>query len=176
MKRIGRAVGAFLKKLHAQKLDGAIAMTIEDEIAEFQYKYELGRPVITTDFSEVEQTRLRTLILDEMPSELMRLGGDLALCHGDLGYWNMVLGKNGTIGIIDFGDIGYYDRSKDFIGFEDMEALDAALNAYGDVELLRQKIAIRQKVLAILDLPFYIGKEDHVGIKRTVAKIKYSLG
>lgn len=70
------------------------------------------------------------------------------MCHGDLGYWNMVLREDGGIGVIDFGDIGHYDRSKDFIGFEDAEALDEALKVYGDSELLRQKVAIRQKVLA----------------------------
>jgi hypothetical protein len=40
---------------------------------------------------------------------------------------------------------------------------------------LRQKIALRKKVLSFLDLPFYIGKNDREGINKTVQKIKKML-
>lgn len=172
---IGHAIGEFLKQLHALNLDNARTMTIQDEIKEFQYKYGLGLAVIKRDFSEEEQTKLETLIYEEMPTELERLGEEMALCHGDLGYWNMILTEAESVGIIDFGDIGYYDKSKDFIGLEGKEALNEALKVYGDNEILRQKIAIRQKVLSILDLPFFIGKKDEKGIVKTVTKIKAGL-
>lgn len=174
-KNIGRAIGTFLKHLHNLPFKGTRILNIEAEIKEFQYKYGLAQSVITRDFSEQEQAKLKHLIEMEMPNTLRKLGEDMAVCHGDLGYWNMVLKADGSIGVIDFGDIGHYDRSKDFIGFEDSEALDEALQVYGDSELLRQKIAIRQKVLAILDLPFFIGKEDEDGIRRTVGKIRAGL-
>lgn len=56
-----------------------------------------------------------------------------------------------------------------------MEVLDAALEAYGDTAVLRQKIAVRRKILYIVDLPFFIGKEDEDGIKKTVSKIKSTI-
>lgn len=172
---IGRAIGSFLKQLHALNLHNARTMTVHDEIKEFQYKYGLALRVIERDFSQEEQAKLKALLYDEMPSELTQLGRDKALCHGDLGYWNMILKPDNHIGIIDFGDVGYYDRSKDFIGLQDNEILDQALGVYGDNPLLRQKITIRQKVLYILDLPFFIGKNDEQGITRTVAKIRAGL-
>jgi aminoglycoside phosphotransferase (APT) family kinase protein len=169
---VGYAVGSFLKQLHGLALEGARVMTIEDEIDEFQSKYDLASPVVTRDFTEDEQARLATLIEEEMPKELLRLGEDRALCHGDLGLWNMILQYDRQVGIIDFGDVGYYDHSKDFMGLGDPDLLEAALVAYGESKYLRRKIAVRQKILYILDLPFFIGKDDGVGIRKTVAKIK----
>ena len=174
-KAIGRAVGSFLKRLHALNLDSARVVTVQDEIDEFQHKYRLSSAVITRDFTGDEQAKLASLIEEELPRELLRLGENPALCHGDLGFWNMILKDDGQIGIVDFGDTGYYDRSKDFMGLRDPELLDAALATYGDNEVLRRKIALRQKVLHILDLPFFIGKEDEVGISKTVSMIKAAI-
>jgi hypothetical protein len=84
----------------------------------------------------------------------------------------MILQYDRQVGIIDFGDVGYYDHSKDFMGLGDPDLLEAALVAYGESKYLRRKIAVRQKILYILDLPFFIGKDDGVGIRKTVAKIK----
>src|SRR5579864_2121485 len=89
--QIGHAIGGFLKRLHSITLDGARVMTIDDEIKEFQYKYRLGLPVIRRDFAKEEQATLKVLIDREMPSELRQLGSDPAVCHGDLGYWNLIL-------------------------------------------------------------------------------------
>jgi aminoglycoside phosphotransferase (APT) family kinase protein len=174
-KALGRAIGRFLKQLHSLTLEGARVVTTGDEIEEFQYKYRLSSPVIARDFTKDEQARLARLVEEEMPAELVRLGEDRALCHGDLGLWNMVLSQDGRIGIVDFGDSGYFDRSKDFMGLRDPDLLDSALEAYGDDQVLRQKIAIRQKILNILDLPFFIGKADAAGIGKTVAEIKVAL-
>jgi aminoglycoside phosphotransferase (APT) family kinase protein len=174
-KAIGRAIGAFLTQFHALTLDGASAMTLPAEIEEFQSKYKLGLPVISRDFTTREQGALETLIEEDLPRELLRCGDDPMLCHGDLGLWNMILKADGRIGIIDFGDAGYYDRSKDFMGLRDPDLLDAALDAYGDSDSLRRKISLRQKILYILDLPFFIGKGDEDGIGKTVAAIKAAI-
>jgi aminoglycoside phosphotransferase (APT) family kinase protein len=155
---IGKCLGDFLVKLHKLDLPGARTMTIEDEIKQFQQNYTDRQPEIHKVFSSDEYEKLRTFMFDTMPARLTELGGDTVLCHGDLGYWNIIYGPGDTIGVIDFGDIGYYDRSKDFIGLEDEEALDAALAVYGDSHLLRQKIAVRQTALRIMDVPYYNGQ------------------
>eukprot|EP01117_Protostelium_nocturnum_P015854 TRINITY_DN6183_c0_g1_i1.p1 TRINITY_DN6183_c0_g1~~TRINITY_DN6183_c0_g1_i1.p1 ORF type:complete len:300 (-),score=56.12 TRINITY_DN6183_c0_g1_i1:12-839(-) len=175
-RRIGKQLGEFLKKLHSLEVDGGRTVSIQDEIKDFQSKYRLALSVIQRDFSEEEQEKIRNLVFVEMPNEMERLGGEMKLCHGDLGYWNMILDDKGNIGVIDFGDAGYWDKSKDFIGMSDGETLDEAIKVYGDNEILRQKVAIRQKVLLLLDLPFFIGKGDKLGIQRTVAKIRSIIG
>jgi aminoglycoside phosphotransferase (APT) family kinase protein len=174
-REIGREVGYFLKCLHSVTFSGARATTLDDEIKQFQNVHRDSLMEIKRYLSDKELNRLSGLLEREMPAEVMRLGYDPALCHGDLGYWNIIVRDTGGIGVIDFGDIGYYDRSKDFIGLQDKEILDEALNSYGSDETLIQKVAIRQKVVYILDLPFFIGKKDNTGIKKTVMKIRDSL-
>jgi hypothetical protein len=71
----------------------------------------------------------------------------------------------GTIGVIDFGDIGYQDVSKDFSGFGDRMVLDGAFESYGADELLRKKAELRIKAFPVLDIPFYLGKADHAGVQ-----------
>lgn len=171
----GRAIGGFLKQLHALKLDGAPVTTVREEIGEFQEKYAWSLSVISRDFTPAEQIKLEAMIQAELPRDLLHFGEERALCHGDLGLWNMVLRDDGQIGIIDFGDVGFYDRSKDFMGLREPDLLDAALDAYGDSETLRWKIALRQKILHILDLPFFIGKEDEDGLRKTVGAIKAAI-
>lgn len=172
---IGRSLGCFLRALHGLTPGEVRTISVADEVAEFRQKYEMSESVITDSFTAVERARLDHLVNDELPQQLLDLGTEPALCHGDLGYWNMILRKDGGIGIIDFGDAGYYDRSKDFMAIQDDEVLAAALDAYGDSDLLCAKIAARQKVLYLLDLPFFIGKHDTLGIQRTVAKIRSTL-
>lgn len=169
---IGTQIGNFLKVLHGLKPADMQVMTLEKEIKEFQEKYQLGLEIIRVSFTEDEQEQLHHLIYTEVPDVLIRLGEDLALCHGDLGYTNMVLTDSNQIGIIDFGDIGYYDRAKDFIGLQDKEIQDLALSCYGDNKTLRVKIAIRQKVLPILALPYWIGKQDLTEIQKAVEGIR----
>jgi len=172
---IGTALGVFLFQLHQLYLENAQEMSIDDEIKEFQYKYSLGLPIIQQSFTGDEQVKIERLIQEELPSKLTALGSEMVLCHGDLGYWNIIYGSNGELGVIDFGDIGYYDRSKDFIGLKNVSALNAALSVYGDNNILREKIALRKKVLAILDLPFFIGKNDQAGINNTVNNIRSAI-
>lgn len=168
---VGARLGGFLKQLHTRDLSGLPSISIEDEIKQFQSQYRLGREVLQQHLSRAQQTQLRSLVHQELPSALVRLGSEPALCHGDLGYWNIVAKPDGEVGVIDFGDIGYYDRSKDFIGMQDSQVLESALQEYGDRLRLRQKIAVRQKMLPILELPHYIGKRDEAAIARTLARV-----
>jgi aminoglycoside phosphotransferase (APT) family kinase protein len=169
---IGRNIGTFLRHLHHLRLDSAPTMTLEEEIAEFKEKHELGRPIMNEYFTTAEQAYLKKLIFEEFPEKILALEMEPALCHGDFGYGNMIYGRNGQVGVIDFGDLGYYDRAKDFVGLTGPGVLDWALSQYRDNVLLRTKIAIRRKIQAILNLPFFIGKEDEKGILNTIAKIR----
>ncbi len=171
-KRIGNTVGSFLKELHALDLCGAPVVTTDDEVKEYQSKYRLALPIIESSFSADEQSRIARFFLDLMPAEMERLGNELRSCHGDLESYNIVIGSDGTIGIIDFGNIGYYDQSKDFIDFGDDVVLQAALEAYGDSPLLRAKAAVRIMALPAIDLVYYMSKKDNQGIMLTIERLR----
>jgi aminoglycoside phosphotransferase (APT) family kinase protein len=170
--KLGTELGTFLRQLHMQQVPGARTVTIEEEIHDLQDKYRVGLPVFSQSYTESELKKLEQLVFEFLPKHLPALGFDRVLCHGDLGYWNIVSGANNTIGVIDFGDSGYYDRSKDFIGLADAAALDAALRTYGDNPVLRQKITARRQILYFHDLPFFMGKADQQGIAQTLATIR----
>jgi aminoglycoside phosphotransferase len=172
---VGHSIGIFLKQLHQLDLKEPHVMTVDDEIAQFQAKYEASLSVIRQEFSKDEQAKVSAFIYNDMPENMRQLGSDSALCHGDLGYWNIILKADGKIGIIDFGDVGYYDRAKDFCGLQDATMLNAAIEAYGDSELLRQRIAIRQKAIPFLELQYYAENNDADKTQETVATIKVGL-
>lgn len=169
---LGGQIGDFLRTLHALKIEDAFAMTLDEEIAEWHYKYGLGASVYARDLTLAERRRLDELVLRELPAQLARLGTDEGFCHGDLGYWNMVVRADGGLGIIDFGDCGYYDRAKDFAALEDVDLRAEALRVYGGDDLLRERVEIRRRLLPVIDLPFYIGKQDEEGLAKTVDKIR----
>lgn len=73
-KNIGRAIGSFLKQLHDIQFNSTRILNIEAEIKEFQYKYGLAQSVITRDFSDAEQAKLKVLIEKEMPDKLREYG------------------------------------------------------------------------------------------------------
>jgi aminoglycoside phosphotransferase len=172
---IGKKIGEFLVQLHSQKLKDAHTVTIQDEIIQFQDCYRDVRTTIANHYSTDEQKKLRTFIMEDMPKVINKLGCDYSLCHGDLGYWNLILREDNSIGVIDFGDIGYYDKSKDFLGIEDKEMLDSVLSIYGDNKILRQKIAIRQKALPLLDLVYFVKNNDNAKIIQTIEKLQYHI-
>jgi aminoglycoside phosphotransferase (APT) family kinase protein len=169
---IGKQVGGFLKALHALQMPDAFSMSLDEEIAEFHYKYGLGTQVFERDLTAAERKQLDEIILREIPAALTRLGADVAFCHGDLGYWNMIIGQGAQLGIIDFGDCGYYDRAKDFSALEDADLRENALHVYGADDCLRERIALRRRLLPVVDLPFYIGKQNEEGVARTVTRIR----
>jgi len=169
---IGANLGRFLKQLHGLKLIGAVSRTVEDQIAQFQNKYETAKNYLSRELTTDENSLLNKWVYSILPERLKAVGYDKALCHGDLGYWNMILSSNNQIGVIDFGDIGYWDRSMDFVGMESTVMLDSALKVYGDNAVLRDKIALRKKIPPLLDLPYYLDKNDKEGIVKTLVKIK----
>lgn len=174
---IGETLGDFLKHFHQLELSGARTMSIEDESKQIQQWYENCKPTVKEHFTSSEQQKLHALVYEEWPSRLIELGSELVLCHGDLHFENILYGNNGEVGIIDFGDVAYFDRSKDFLELEeDEEIFKAVLGSYGNPgQNLKQKIAVRQAMIQIINLGFHIGKGDEAKIALTAKKIKADL-
>lgn len=172
MSEIGTNIGTFLRTLHRLEIPATHVETVEHEVAALAEKFDLGLAVLQQGLTTAQFDALRTFVFQSAPERLRSLGEDLVLSHGDLGYWNMVLGDAGEVGVIDFGDVAYYDRSRDFVGLTDVAVLEAAVLAYGDAPLLAGKMAIRQHMLPILELPFHIGKRDTQMIDVTLDRIR----
>lgn len=175
--KIGDVVGDFLKQFHKLKLPGARTMNLEDEAKQIQRWYGNSLGVIRQCFSDKEQDRLRQLAYEVWPAKLSELGSELVLSHGDLHFENILYGHNGSVGIIDFGDVAYYDRSKDFLELEnDKIVFESVLQAYDyNDPHLAQKIAVRQAMIQIINLGFHAGKEDKANVNLTVEKIRSGL-
>jgi tRNA A-37 threonylcarbamoyl transferase component Bud32 len=169
---IGTEVGSFLRVLHAADLDGVPTMTVAAEASNYAERFAAARPALAAALTPEELHVVESFILDQLPHRMIGLGGDLRLSHADLGPWNMVLSTAGDVGVIDFGDISYYDASKDFSGFGDEVILQAAFAAYGADDLLRAKAALRIKAFPVLDFPFCLGKQDQAGIDACVQLVR----
>jgi Ser/Thr protein kinase RdoA (MazF antagonist) len=170
--RVGAALGLFLRVLHALDLPAMPILTVEDEIAQFQGKHAETRDLLAQVLTATEVEGVEMLVHETLPRALRDLGDDPALCHGDLGPWNLVLTPDGRVGVIDFGDVGCWDRSKDLMGLPD-GVLEAALAAYGERgETFRAKVEHRRTVLALLDLPYFAGTGNATGVAGTVARIR----
>jgi len=174
---IGAALGDFLKQFHTLTLPGARTMSLEDEAQQIQRWYENCRQVVQEKFSVSEQHQLEKLVYHIWPARLVELGSEPVLSHGDLHYENILYGHDGTVGIIDFGDVAYYDRSKDFLELENDEAIfRSVLTVYGHPDPhLEAKIAVRQRMIQIINLGFHAGKNDSVNIQDAVARIRSEL-
>ncbi len=174
---IGKILGNFLKKFHELQLPDVRTMTVRDEAKQIQRWYESSKATIVQYFSDNEQQRLHQLVYGAWPAKLLELGSEPVLSHGDLHFENILYGQNGSVGIIDFGDVAYYDRSKDFLELKDDKAVfEAVLKEYDhNSPHLMEKIAVRQAMIQIINLGFHAGKEDEENIKKTVAKIKQRL-
>ena len=158
--------------MHELDLPDVRVMDVEAEIADLRTKWAGAAPIVASRFTVAERSRLDAFYAEAMPTEMRRLGGDPVLCHGDLGPWNILVDKDGTIGVIDFGDVCRCDRSKDLVGMYEPVALDAALAAYGDRPGLRDKIAVRARALPAMDVIFFAGKDDDERLATCVDRIR----
>lgn len=172
--KLGNLLGVFLKELHNLDVPHARDITIDEEIEQLQNWYQQGIPIIQSSFSADEKSTLEQLVYDVWPGQLMELGTDPVFSHGDLHFPNIIYNQ-GMLGIIDFGDAGYYDRSKDFIDIDDNVMFDSIMKSYGDSNNLHEKIMLRRKTSSIITLVFYAGKQDVGNVKKTVNKIKAHL-
>ncbi|MEP6622908.1 MAG: aminoglycoside phosphotransferase family protein [Acidimicrobiia bacterium] len=188
---IGSAIGHFARELHTLDVPGVRIVDVECEVRDFQRQWGDAGHVTAERFSRAERSRLDAFYAETMPAEMRRLGGELVLCHGDLGPWNILVDAGdidagdveagnidagtGVIGVIDFGDVCRCDRSKDLIGMYEPDALDAALDAYrylGDASTLRDRIAVRARALPAMDLVFFAGKHDDFRLDQCIQRIR----
>ena len=161
---IGHALGRFLRQFHACHVDAPPTVPIDAEIANYQAKYRLASAALER-LSPSERAMAQWFFFDILPREMRRSGGELRLTHGDLGPWNVILTDDLQVGVIDLGDACYQDPSRDFAGYSDEIIFHAALEAYGADDWLREKAWLRIKAFPILDIPFYLGKNDEPGIQ-----------
>lgn len=173
--RVGEQIGSFLKLFHDQTVPGARHITAKDEIRQLHEWYNKGAPTLREELNKTEQKRLEELVYEEWPRQLLEFSPDPGLCHGDLHFPNIFIGKHRGLGIIDFGDVGYYDRSKDFIDLDDEAIFETALKTYGDSPELRKKIELRKQLIQIITFTYYLGKNDRAGMSSSLDTIRAKL-
>ena len=99
----------------------------------------------------------------------------MKLCHGDLGLWNIIFNEN-QIGIIDFGDVGYYDSSIDFSGIRDIVMYNCLVKNYGFNESMLKKIDIRKMIIPILEIPYFLEQNNKKELQNNLSLINESFG
>ena len=169
---VGQVLGNFLEAYHAQSLAGVRDLSPKAEVAQLQDWYARGLPESMKYFNEQERARLADLVAREWPLALNSISADPVLSHGDFHFSN-ILYDNGRVGIIDFGDICYADRSKDFTDFDDKIIFEAALEAYGHMSpAMRRAIDLREHMTRVITLTAQLAKHDNEGAEETALKIK----
>jgi len=169
---VGVALGVFLRQLHGLELPKAKLFDLEWEINKMQESYLTVVEVLKERLEAGVMGRVDDFMMKQMPERIRELGLGKRFCHGDLGLWNMFYDEAERLGIIDFGNAGYYDESKDFWGLTDDEILSSALESYGSNEVLREKVEIRRKCILFSDLVFYTTKGKEDDIAGVVEKVK----
>lgn len=171
---IGKDIGEFLRLLHASKSAGLRVVSPQDEANQIQRWYTDNQREIAGLFTPAETTRLEKLVHETWPQQLLSLGSDPVLSHGDFHFENILFDTKEGVGIIDFGDAACYDRSKDFLELgEDLLMYESVLQSYGATpENLQEKIAIRKNMIQVINLGFYIGKKNTLGIQKTAETIR----
>ncbi len=176
LQNIGEKLGHFLKAFHALSLPGARRMSLNDESDQIQRWYEQNHAQLKVNFSDPEQAALHKLVYETWPAKLHELGSDPVLSHGDLHSENILYDESGSVGIIDFGDVAYYDRSKDFLELDDNKHIfSSVMQAYSiNDPQLADKIAVRQDMIQIINFGYHAGKgnlekaKEHAEIIRTM--------
>lgn len=172
---LGQRLGLFLKAFHGLSFANGREETPQQEIDVLQEKYRLGLPYLKKHLQDAELQRLEKHVTQVFVEKIQTLGYERVFCHGDLGLWNMVYRQKSKaleLGIIDFGDVCYGDASRDFVGLSDPIIRDAALEVYGETPQLRERVLFRQKMLPILELPYYLGKHNQVAIEQPLLRIR----
>lgn len=171
---VATTIGLFLKQLHGSSLAGARIKNINSELNQIKRWYYDNLSVINETFNKKQQKLINDLVCSKWPVSINELGSDSVLSHGDLGLHNIICDKDLNMSVIDFGDVAYYDRSKDFLELQiNNDFFSNVLKAYGvDNELFLSKIALRQQMIQIISLGYFAGKNDKVNLLKTVNNIK----
>lgn len=172
---IGTQLGQFLKQLHSIRDYGTLdSHTLEEQAAEYTQLYLADRELLTAYFSESQIQIIDDFFAYEVPA-YMTGSGELVLCHGDLDLNNTFVDDNNQVGVIDFGDVGLYDRSRDFRGIEDRALRTAMMEAYGEGEIISLEAAeATAKMIDILNLPYIIKNRGTTERDECIARINKS--
>lgn len=173
-RKVGTQIGLFLKKLHSIDYTGESPSNESREIEWFQKTFFKRRCILRDYFNNSELNVIEELVTS-LPQKSASLGTEQVFCHCDLGYNNILFTDNLEVGIIDFGDAGIFEKAYDFTGLEDNIVLDTAIAAYGDDEILREKVAIRRQLLPLMEMLFLIDREDREGIIKCANKMRINL-
>lgn len=145
-KDYGTQIGIFLKKLHQTSFKEADTLSVKQEIAAWQERYERSKDILSEYFNPEEIKRMDEFIYTILPEKLPALGEKMVFSHGDLTLGNMLVDANEKIGIIDFSESVYLDEAADFMDIEDDRLLATVLDTYDADDILRQKVALRRIV------------------------------
>jgi len=173
--RIGKDLGLFITELHQKTPEGFKGFGINDEIEDALDHFRTAEKFIIENFMQEESSIIKNFVTKIVPETMTKLAGRMVFSHGDLGYWNLILQDHGRIGVIDMGDADYYDESRDFVGMEDGNMLDNALKVYGDSVTLRKKINLRQLLLPLMELPYYVSSGDKGNTEAVLRKIRMNI-
>lgn len=165
---IGRQLGTALWTLHQARPEGIEAISLDDEIATWQERYQKSHDQLRDYFSDEEIAIFDKFIFETIPTELKRFGEKMVCSHGDLGDGNIFVDDNGKVGVIDFGEMCYLDEAGDFMDVNNKELRLAMLDAYGADEVLREKVRLRVLVRPLFVLGDYIRRGDMDRVRQLV--------
>lgn len=174
-KTVGRQLATALCKLHQSHPEGAEVMTQNEEISAWQERYRKSHDKLLRYFSEAEIARFDSFMFEAVPKELTKLGEKLVFSHGDLGDGNILVDKNGKVGIIDFSEMLYLDEAADFMDVSSNELREQMLDTYGADNILKEKVALRVLTRPLFVLGDYIKRGNILHAESLVARIRKTL-
>lgn len=172
---LASTLARFLSYLHSLNVQGFSSYSIESEIRKGQEKYQQCKSSIHEKLDKAQIKALERFIYVNFCDELLGNESDLVFSHGDIGLWNLVLTKENDLGIIDFGDAGYYDRSTDFSSVMDETIFKSLEENYGFDEPLSRKVLVRRLMLPILEIPYFLGKGKFDEFEKNIKRIQENI-
>ena len=147
---IGGKLAWFLTNLRTHKIRTKVGETLEQEIKLdlqlWENRDDRAKELLNKNFTKEQQELLNYLMTTYMPQELSKLGQNLVLSHSDLHEGNILISENGSVGIIDFDNLGYYDEARDFMRMDNDDILNIMLDGCEASETLRRKVEIRRDI------------------------------
>ncbi len=172
---IGQRISEFLKVLHESNLPNLNKFDINYEEKEFFEKFCISEKFLKKNLTPEIFSAIEFFLREKIKNDIEKLNPNMKLCHGDLGLWNIIFNEN-QIGIIDFGDVGYYDSSIDFSGIRDLVMYNSLVKNYGCNESMLKKIDIRKIILPILEIPYFLEQNNKIELRNNLSLINKFFG
>jgi len=172
---IGQRLSEFLKVLHESNLPNINKFNISYEEKEFFEKFSISEAFLKKNLRAEIFSAIEFFLENKIKNGIEKLKPNMKLCHGDLGLWNIIFNEN-QIGIIDFGDVGYYDSSIDFSGIRDIVMYNCLVKNYGCNESMLKKIDIRKMIIPILEIPYFLEQNNKKELDNNLSLINESFG